>query len=137
MFRIIWYKGKLLDSRKNSKRGNMEKFARINLLFDFYGPLLTERQQRMLEKHYAQDLSLGEIATARGVTRQAVHDTIKRATLALEHYEDKLGLVEKFLYQRTRITEAAELLDALPVEQGETYEQIKALLQDVLRVAEG
>ncbi|MDA8096679.1 MAG: DNA-binding protein [Desulforudis sp.] len=115
----------------------MEKFTRINLLLDFYGPLLTERQQRMLEEHYAQDLSLGEIATARGVTRQAVHDTIKRATLALEHYEDKLGLVEKFLYQRTRITEAAELLDALPVEQGETYEQIKALLQDVLGVAEG
>ncbi|MBU4533644.1 MAG: YlxM family DNA-binding protein [Candidatus Desulforudaceae bacterium] len=115
----------------------MEKFARINLLFDFYGPLLTERQQRILEEYYAQDLSLGEIAAVQGVTRQAVHDTIKRATLALERYEAKLGLVEKFLYQRSRIAEAAEELDGLPVEQGDRYRRIKALLQDVLRVAGG
>jgi len=119
------------------RRGMMEKFARINLLFDFYGPLLTERQQRILEEYYAQDLSLGEIAAVQGVTRQAVHDTIKRATLALERYEAKLGLVEKFLYQRSRIAEAAEELDGLPVEQGDRYRRIKALLQDVLRVAGG
>ncbi len=94
---------------------------------------MTERQQQVLEDHYAHDLSLGEIAEGLGITRQAVHDTIKRAVSALEHCERKLGLVERFLVQRAGIAEAVDLLQKLPVEHDETYRRLKELLRNLER----
>lgn len=88
----------------------MDKVIRITLLYDFYGQLLTERQQRFIDLYYGQDYSLGEIAEEYGVTRQAVHDTLKRAEKILAGFEDKLGLIEKFMFERKVIAEALELL---------------------------
>ncbi len=84
----------------------MDRFAWINLLYDFYGPLLTGHQQRLLELYYEQDLSLGEIAAELQVSRQAVHDTVKRAEEALERFEVKLGLAAKYLADKNRIERA-------------------------------
>lgn len=84
----------------------MDRFAWINLLYDFYGPLLTARQQRVLELYYEQDLSLGEIAAELRVSRQAVHDTVRRAEEALERFEAKLGLAGKYLADRMRVQRA-------------------------------
>lgn len=84
----------------------MDRFAWINLLYDFYGPLLTARQQRLLELYYERDLSLGEIAGELRVSRQAVHDTIKRAEELLERFEVKLGLAAKHLVNRNRVERA-------------------------------
>lgn len=92
----------------------LERFARVNLLYDFYGPLLTERQRRFMELHYQQDLSLGEIAAASGVTRQAVYDALRRAEAALEEYEEKLGLVRRFVTLRERIESTMRLVDGIP-----------------------
>lgn len=92
----------------------LERFARVNLLYDFYGPLLTERQRRFMELYYQQDLSLGEIAMECGVTRQAVYDTLRRAEAALEGYEEKLGLVQRFFALRQQIGNAARLIDGIP-----------------------
>lgn len=65
---------------------------RANSMFDAYGRLLTARQRRLLQRYYQDDLSLGEIAEEIGVSRQAVHDGLRRAVVALERYEDALGL---------------------------------------------
>lgn len=111
----------------------IEKFARVNLLYDFYGPLLTERQRQVLRDHYARDLSLGEIAGALGITRQAVHDSVKRAVSALEDYERKLGLAERFLGERAGIAEALTLLHQLPVENNVTYRRLEQLLRELER----
>lgn len=89
----------------------LEKVAWINLLNDFYGQLLTRRQQDFMELYYGQNLSLGEIAGEFKVTRQAVHDTLKRAEQLLNEYESKLGLVEKFNNERNKLAAAALLLD--------------------------
>jgi predicted DNA-binding protein YlxM (UPF0122 family) len=89
----------------------LEKVAWINLLNDFYGQLLTRRQQDFMELYYGQNLSLGEIAGEFKVTRQAVHDTLKRAEQLLNAYEAKLGLVEKFNSERKKLNTAATLLD--------------------------
>lgn len=89
----------------------LEKVAWINLLNDFYGQLLTQRQQDFMELYYGQNLSLGEIAAEFKVTRQAVHDTLKRAGQLLSEYEAKLGLVEKFNNERNKLTTVALLLD--------------------------
>lgn len=75
----------------------LEKMTRINSLFDFYEPLLTEKQQTFLKYYFHDDFSLGEIAAEFGISRQAVYEHIKRAEQVLESYESKLGLLSKHL----------------------------------------
>ncbi len=70
---------------------------RANRMLDAYGRLLTARQQRLLARYYRDDLSLGEIAAQMRVSRQAVHDGLRRAVGALERYEGALGLAAKTL----------------------------------------
>lgn len=65
---------------------------RANRLFDAYGALLTAQQQRLLRRYYQDDLSLAEIAAEMRVSRQAVHDGLRRALVAMERLEGALGL---------------------------------------------
>ncbi len=92
----------------------MEKIARIALLNDLYGGLLTAKQQEVLELFYNQDYSLGEIAALMEISRQGVHDTLRRSEQALEHYEEKLGLMEKMRQEQDlieRLKEACKTKD--------------------------
>lgn len=66
---------------------------RANRMLDTYGSLLTAQQRRLLARYYRDDFSLGEIAEEMGVTRQAVHDGLRRALAAMERFETALGLV--------------------------------------------
>ena len=74
----------------------MEKIVEQGLLYDFYGELLTKHQQHIYEGVVYDNLSLGEIAQEEGISRQAVHDIVKRCDKALQGYEKKLQLVAKF-----------------------------------------
>lgn len=78
----------------------MDKIGHEALLFDFYGQLLTEKQIAILDMYVNNDLSLGEIANEISISRQGVHDTIKRSVKALEEYEDRLGLVKRYMDQK-------------------------------------
>lgn len=89
----------------------MEKLTEVNLLYDFYGQLLTERQKKFIELYYCHDLSLGEISEQFGVTRQSVYDTLKRSEQSLYRFEEKLGLVSKSLTQRDQLARAIDCLD--------------------------
>ena len=81
----------------------MEKFVEQGYLYDFYGELLTERQQQVYESVVLEDYSLSEVAEDLGISRQGVHDMIKRCNKTLEEYEQKLHLVEKFLNIRAHV----------------------------------
>ena len=83
------------------------------LLCDFYGNLLTEKQQQFLKLHYEEDLSFGEIAERFGVTRQAVYDSIKSSENSLERYEKALGLLSDFQRQRKMFSDILEHLQGL------------------------
>ena len=72
-------------------------------LYDFYGELLTERQQQVYESVVLEDYSLSEVAEDLGISRQGVHDMVKRCNKTLEEYEQKLHLVEKFLNIRAQV----------------------------------
>lgn len=74
----------------------MEDFVKQSLLYDFYSSLLTERQREIYEAYVLENYALSEIADGYGISRQAVHDIVKRCNAALEEYEEKLGLVKKF-----------------------------------------
>ena len=96
----------------------MSKVIKVNglleqaLLYDFYGELLTDHQQEIYEQFVLEDLSLSEIAESAGISRQGVHDLIKRCNKLLEGYEAKLHLVEKFLSVKQKVQEINKLLDA-------------------------
>ena len=81
----------------------MEKFVEQGYLYDFYGELLTERQQQVYESVVLEDYSLSEVAEDLGISRQGVHDMVKRYNKTLEEYEQKLHLVEKFLNIRAQV----------------------------------
>lgn len=87
----------------------MEKFVEQTLLYDFYGELLTRRQQQVYESVVLEDYSLSEVAEDLGISRQGVYDMIRRVNKTLEEYEGKLHLVEKFLNIRTQVRRIREL----------------------------
>lgn len=70
----------------------MEKNLEICSLLDFYGNMLTEKQFDIMDLYYNDDLSLGEIGDRLGISRQGVHDAVKRGEEVLWDYEKKLGL---------------------------------------------
>lgn len=81
----------------------MEKIVEQTMLYDFYGELLTNHQRQIYEDAVLHDLSLSEIAEAHGISRQGVHDLIKRCNKTLADYEKKLHLLEKFLKTKEQI----------------------------------
>ncbi len=83
----------------------MEKFVEYTYLYDFYGELLTKHQRWIYEAVVFDDLSLAEAAERVNISRQAVHDTIKRCNAALEDYEKKLHLVERFMTLKKKVNE--------------------------------
>lgn len=91
----------------------MEKIFEQGLLYDFYGELLTEHQRRIYEDAVYNDLSLGEIAADAGISRQGVHDLIKRCDKILLDYESKLHLVERFEEARKTVNEMMQLTDGI------------------------
>ena len=87
----------------------------------------------MLEQYYGEDLSLSEIAENSGITRQGVHDSIKRATAELKQYEEKLGLLSRF----SDITDAANRIKQIVVDCGDDQlgKQISSLLDIIIKEA--
>lgn len=82
----------------------MEEKIEQAYLYDFYGELLNEHQRKIYEDFVFNDLSLGEIADEEGISRQGVHDMVKRCTKTLEGYESKLHLIEKIQTARGMVT---------------------------------
>ncbi len=91
--------------------GEIEKLELRGMLYDFYGELLTSHQKKVYEDAIVNDLSLSEIADEQGISRQGVHDIIKRCDKALAEYEEKLHLVEKFTRIKNMISQIDQLTD--------------------------
>ena len=71
----------------------LEDTFEISILYDFYGPLLSDKQQKIVDLYHNENWSLTEIAEITGVSKQAVSEALKRAEKSLITYENKLGLV--------------------------------------------
>lgn len=94
----------------------MEKFVENSYLYDFYGELLTEHQRHIYESVVFDDLSLAEAAAQENISRQGVHDIIKRCNVALLEYESKLHLVERFISLKKSINEIKTAAVASPAD---------------------
>ncbi len=103
----------------------MDKIYEQTMLFDFYGELLTPHQRSIYEDALYNDMSLGEISQERGITRQGVHDLIKRCDKILEAYEGKLHLVERFARAKAAVCEIEELTG--PEGRGDMEERLSKI----------
>lgn len=74
----------------------LEKNLFFSVLYDYYGKLLNDNQMNIIDLYYNQDYSLSEIAEEISMTRQGVHDALKRAEKILVEYEEKIKLQYKF-----------------------------------------
>ena len=101
----------------------MEKIVEQGLLYDFYGELLTEHQRQIYESCVFDNLSLGEIAQDFGISRQGVHDLIKRCDKTLQGYEEKLHLLQKFLSVKETVQE---------IESITTQDEVRKLANQIL-----
>ena len=111
----------------------MDHIYKQTLLYDFYGELLTEHQRTVYEDAVYNDMSLGEIAQERGISRQGVHDLIRRCDRLLAGYEDKLHLVQKFVEAKQKISRIVELTEDPAFERLD--EQARRRLMDIREIS--
>lgn len=105
------------ESANAADEASLARLEHRGMLYDFYGELLTQHQKKIYEDAIFNDLSLGEIADEQGISRQGVHDLIKRCDRILSNYEDKLHLVEKFVRIKKSIQQINELTDDEQIKQ--------------------
>ncbi|MBE5831362.1 MAG: DNA-binding protein [Butyrivibrio sp.] len=91
----------------------MKKIVEQGLLYDFYGELLTDHQKEIYEAAVYNDMSLTEIAEENGISKQGVHDLIKRCTNTLQGYEDRLHMIRRFEAIKETAEELARLSDSM------------------------
>ena len=102
--------------------GIMERIVEQNLLYDFYGELLNDHQKKIYEDAIYNDLS-----------RQGVHDLIKRVTKTLDGYEAKLHLIQKFLETKDKVSKIDSLVDDYMESQDiSDIHEIKKLSNEIL-----
>lgn len=94
----------------------------ICLWLDYYGDFLSERQLQIMTYFFADDLSLAEIADLTGLTRQGVHEQVRRGAARLEAFELRLRLAERDREMSKRLQDARESL-----QHGESEKTMRAL----------
>jgi len=131
--------GMMKDNSKAAQHSfeAVEDVYEITLLLDFYGQLLTPRQYEIMDLHYNSDLSLGEIAEELGISRQGVHDSIRKAKQTLTSYENRLGLAKRFREQEAQIEKALLSLKKMQAKvpligENTDYQTAYRLLEELL-----
>ena len=111
----------------------MDKLGEYSLLYDFYGQLLTGKQRQIYEEVRFGDLSLSEASELFGVSRQGIHDMVRRVETALERYEEKLGLVKQFRELREKAGRIRGICEEMKGEPGlsEKVEEILRLTREI------
>lgn len=121
--------------RSEKEQDILDRIVELSLLYDFYGALLKEQKRQIFEDYVLNDLSLSEIAEERGISRQAIHDTVKRCSRELMEYEEKLSLVQKFEVIKDKVNEIHQMASQIKkTNQFDEMEQIENLSNEILDV---
>lgn len=111
----------------------MDKVFERTMLYDFYGELLNEHKKSIYEDALLNDLSLSEIAQEHGVSRQAVHEIIKKCNAQLEEYEEKLHLIEKFSHAKKMVQEINQLIKEYRIQgDGTCLDKIEEISKEII-----
>ena len=115
-------------------KSSLDNWYETGLLAGFYGALLSPRQQDVLRLYYEENCSLQEIAEEFGISRQGVHDALHKAQKALEDYEHKLGLVERFSATREAISTISDQIDeAINMADAKAADSVAGKLEQIRR----
>ena len=107
----------------------MEKNVKVSILLDIYGKLLTEKQFKLLNDYYNNDLSLSEIAENERITRQAVRDNLKKGENKLLQFEEKLLIMKKTIEKEGQISKI--LNELTKIDKNLSDKEISDILQYV------
>lgn len=107
----------------------MDKKVEVSMLLQIYGKLLTEKQYRVIDYYYNEDLSLSEIAENEEITRQGVRDIIKKGEKKLFEYEEKLQFMKRTLNQEKKIEKA--LAELTKIQKDYSDKQIANVLETI------
>lgn len=110
----------------------MKQIVEQGLLYDFYGELLTEHQKKIYEAAVYEDMSLTEIADENGISKQGVHDLIKRCTNTLQGYEDRLHMIKRFEAIKLMAEEISALANEEDLPEGVLRDKLKAISGNIL-----
>ena len=102
----------------------------LSWLMAYYGGMLTDKQRQVLTLHCEEDLSLGEIAQEAGVSRQGVHDQVKRVDKLLAGYEERLMLVKRFLDLKAKVGRIRETVSECTADNLEEVKKTVAEISD-------
>lgn len=109
----------------------LNRIVSLSYCYDFYGVLLKQQYREIFEDYIGNDMSLGEIAAERKMTRQGVHDIIKRCSRKLEEYEEKLCLVEKFRITKMKLDRIETIASR---ENSRSSQEIVSLTHDIIQI---
>ena len=110
---------------------SLEKNIDLSMLLDFYGEMLTEKQRETVDMYVNDDLSLSEIAEITGLTRPGVRDRLVKSEAALRDFENKLGLLRRFLTVREEIGRITDRLEAISRESGAELDDVIKKLREI------
>lgn len=88
-----------------------DNVAKMSILFDYYGKLLTDKQCRIFQMYHDENLTLSEIGQELGVSKQSVHDALKKAEATLIEFENKLELISTSQNNEKTMSKVVELLN--------------------------
>lgn len=111
---------------------SVEEIVEQSLLYDFYGELLTEHQRKIYEAAFFENYSLSEIAVDAGISRQGVHDLLRRCDKQLRAYEATLHLVERFGKIQSDIERIVEIVEQTEEMKPEVKAKIKEIASTLL-----
>lgn len=118
-----------MQSNASVSLAEPDEIVELSTLYDFYGALLKENHRMIFEDYVWNNLSLGEIAAERQITRQGVYDVVKRCRIRLREYEDKLQLVHKFVQTKERLQKIESI--AQSAEDTKAAEAITKLAEEI------
>ena len=115
-----------------------EKNLNISLLLDFYGDILSKRQNEMLDMYYNEDLSLSEIAEKFEISRQGVRSVLKKGETILIEMEEKLKLADRFSKMLEKSAEIADELEKINqnINNNDISTRLLSLIKEIKEMAE-
>lgn len=113
----------------------MEEYAKVAILLDFYGQLLTSRQYQILDLYYNSDYTLGEIASQLNISRQGVYDGVKKGKKILKEFEEKLGHAKRFLKHEEALRNILSDLRRIKIDnKSEDKEIINSCIEELEKI---
>lgn len=100
----------------------------LTIHYDFYGKLLSDRQQEVVHMICEEDFSLTETGENLGITKQAVSEVLRRSTKKLASFEEKLGMIQRF---QSVVSQLETIERELQTVEGELDDAQKARIQSI------